>query len=322
MADSIAEMVDNLDVGGTDGGSGTEPSKSPDSGNGSGTGSPASGSGEPSDKPADKDGTDPGQGGDDKGTGGTPDEPVPSSPGYVADEVDDDTTSEPVPEEEPATSALTPDIQYVVDRLPVLTVRGKTADGATKNYQIKAAGQLPDDFEFTSKREELTFTQAIAAQEYKAQNLLNEYNTKQTAAQAKKYADQENTDIRKDMSDLQREKLLPMFTKRSNEKGFADDPGVKAAQEVMDYMNERNQAYTREGKLYRISYRDAFEQLAKREAQETPQVKAQAKEDAERKGVSRQTAPGRGAPANPAPKARVSRSMEDLMAKIENMSFN
>jgi hypothetical protein len=316
MADTLVELVDNMDIeGGADGSTSPEPSTGTDKVDGGGTDDSGSGSKQPSDEPTGEGATEGGQGSD---TGSDPEPETGSDDsGYVADELDDDGEPEPpAPDTNTPPAALTPELQYVVDRLPTLTVRSK--DGQT--YQVKAAGQLPDNFEFANKREELTFTQAIAAQEFKAQGLLNEYNNKQATEQSKKYVDQENADIRSDMSDLQREGLLPRFNTPPNDRKFADDPGVKAAQEVLDYMNDRNTEYTRQGKLYRISYRDAFEQLARNRAT-SPKTQAQATEDSQRKTATRQLSSSRTAPSNPAPKARISRSMEDLMAKIDAMDF-
>lgn len=327
MADTLADVVENMDLGEGDsnGSTGTESKGDSSKGSGDGAGDSKRGSGESSDKSGSKGTTEDGSTGDGEGSSGSEDSGAEGDdPGYVADEVGDE--DEPVvvdKKEEPPAASLPPDLQYVVDRLPVLSVRGKDgSDGKVQTFQVKAAGQLPDSFEFASKREELIFTQALASQEIKAQNLQNEYNYKQQQESAAKYSTQENEDIRHDIGDLQREGLLAKFKYAPTDKRFAEDAGVKQAQQVIDYMNEKNEGYTKQGRLYRISFADAFAQLANQgKIPATKQENKQAAEDSQRKDVSRRTAGGRAMAASAPPKARPARSMEDLLSRIDNMEF-
>ncbi len=326
MADTLADVVDNMDLeeGDSNGSTGTESKGDADKGSGDGSGDSSDRSSKSSNKPGGKDSTTNGSSSDDKGTSGAEDSGEGADSGYVADEVGDEDEPPVVEKKEEGTPTNLPaDLQYVVDRLPVLSVRGKeSTDGRVQTYQVKAAGQLPETFEFASKREELIFTQALAAQEIKAQSLQTEYTNKQQQESVNRYNVQENEDIRHDIGDLQREGALAKFKYAPNDKRFADDPGVKQAQEVIDHMNEKNAAYTKAGRLYRISFRDAFDQLANQgKIPATSEERGQAKEDAERKGVARRTAGGRSTQASPAPKARPARSMEDLMSRIDNMEF-
>lgn len=323
MADTLADVVENMDLeeGASNGSAGTKSEGDADKDAGAGARDTGDRSGESGNKSGDKDAAKDGPAGNDEGASGTKDAgDEDADTGYVADEVgeDDEVVETKDPKVEATPSNLSPDLQYIVDRLPVLSVRGK--DG--KNYQVKAAGQLPDTFEFATKKDELIFSQSLAAQELKAQQLQAEYQGKQQADQAAKYNTQENEDIRSDMGDLQREGLLGKFQHSPTDKGFTDDPAVKQAQEVMDYMNKKNEAYTKAGRLYRISFRDAFEQLAAQGKTATSEAdQAQAKEDAERKGVARRTAGGRTTSAGKTIPARPARSFEDLFARIDNMEI-
>jgi hypothetical protein len=317
MADTIANLVENmnLDEEPTNGEPSSEPTPTTDQKPGSGPDDSGNGNKEPGQQS-------PGSGEPESGSGGDaesnpePEEPTDPDAGYVADEVEDEPTkSEPSPPSETG-QTLTPELQYVVDRLPLLSVRGRD-----RTYQVKAAGQLPEDFEFANKHEELVFNQALAAQEFKAQQLLNEYNSKKQQETFEQYSERENADIRHDIGDLQREGELPKFQYLPQDKRFNDDPAVKAVQEIMDYMTEKNDAYAKANRPYRITFRDAYDQLLKQIQKETPETTAQAKEDNERKEVSRRTGAGRTANANPAPKARVARSMEDLMSRIDSYDF-
>ncbi len=317
MAESAAEHIEELDLDGDTGkpeagdakageGATTGPAK--------GTGAPREGEGVVGARPeGDGDGNPEPEGGD-----------ADADDGYAADELDDEGT-----EDEPITAVdrgqqsndLSPELQYIVDNLPNIQVRGRTStNGNIRNFTVKAAGQLPETFEFASKRDELIFTQQIAAQELKAQQLQSTYQQDQQKQQAQKYSDQENTDIRSDIGDLQREGLLPKFKYAPNDRKFDSDPGVQAAQDVMDFMNEKNNDYAKQGKLYRISFRDAYEQVARREANKQASQR-QSNEDRQRRTVSRQLAGAGSAPSNSVNRARPARSTEDLLARIDMLDF-
>lgn len=325
MADTLAEAVENMDLGGTDGDTSAASTDSTAKDVGSGAEHSGAGTGEPKSNADDKGDVGEGQNSGDQGNDGSKNdgasgESASTTTGYVADEVEEDGTVEPPKpkEAEQPNQAISPDLQYVVDRLPNLAVRGK--DG--KNYQIKAAGQLPEDFEFATKRDELMFNQAIAGQELKAQQLLGEYNSKQQQDAAAKYSTQENEDIRHDIGDLQREGLLARFQHNPTDPQFTSDPAVKTAQEVMEYMNEKNEKYAKANKLYRISFRDAFDQMARDgKVATTKEERGQAKEDKERKTVTRQTAGAKSTTGGKNSGPKVHSSMESLISRIESMDL-
>lgn len=228
---------------------------------------------------------------DDKsGKSGGPKEPG----GYLADEEDnDEDDGKPGEETKGQPGNLSSDLQYVVDNLPVLSVRGKTSpDGAVKTFQVKAAGQLPEEFEFASKREELLFTQALAGQELKAQQLQSQFYSNQQTKSAQEFSEKENKDIRRDIGVLQREGKLERFKLQPDDPKFNDDPGVVKAQGVIDYMNKVNAEYlelaNKGGVLYHLSFRDAY-RLMEQEVPPKAESK-QDKEDKERKTVTRKGA--------------------------------
>jgi hypothetical protein len=190
-----------------------------------------------------------------------------------------------------------------------------------QTFNIKAAGQLPDGFEFASERDRLLFTQQIAAQEMKAQQLSQQYQQNQQTRQNQQYSQQENADIRKDIASLQREGLIPKFKYAPSDRRFENDPGVKAAQTVMDYMNERNRQYVQNKQLYRISFRDAWNMM-ERDAGRQEQNNKQANEDRERRQVTRRLAGAGSAPTGTGSKARPARSTEDLLARLDTLDFN
>ncbi len=236
-------------------------------------------------------------------------EEEPEDDGYVADEIEEalDTPEEPESSEtRPEPTNFNPEQKYIYDNLPTLTVRGKTsADGQIKPFNVKVAQELPENFQFASDRDRAIFNQDIADQNFRAQQLQSKFQQDQQQQQLTEYEQKENTEINQDMSDLQREGLLPKFKVQPNDPKFADDPGVKQAQEVLNLMNERNQKYAKEGRLARLTYRDAYDIWASRNKTTTEQKK----EDDARKEITRKVGGSSGASPQDVSKPRVSRGM-------------
>jgi hypothetical protein len=237
--------------------------------------------------------------------------------GYIADESDEEEPTEPPkePKEPEQQQELTPELKYIVDRLPVLSTRGK--DG--KTYQVKAAGQLPDDFEFATKRDELLFTQALASQELKAQQLQSEFVQGQQNQAAQEFTEKENKDIRKDIGDLQREGKLGRFKYAPDDAKFNEDPAVVEANKVIDFMNQANAKYleaaNKGGVLYHLSFKDAYN-LMPRDTKPTTQQR----EDQERRQAVRKTA-GAASSAPSAQKAPPT-YMGDLRDMVDMMDLS
>lgn len=315
MAGTISEHIENLNLEESDDDTGR--TENPVPGDDQGTdpgdtkGADANGGAKNKDteRPAD-DGTGAGK---DEGSGESDDDN-----GYLADELEE----EPEPEEQQEVpSSVSPELKYVVDNLPEIAVRGRTSpNGPLRTYNVKAAQQLPDEFEFASSKEQANFFQAVAAQEYRARELMAQFQQQQQQQQTKRFSDQENSEIRSDIADLQREGLLPKYKYAPNDRRFESDPGVKASQEVLDFMNEVNNEYARAGKLYHINYRTAFELISKQKAEESGRSKQNA-EDRARKEVTRQLAGAQGAPSTGLSRPRVARNMEDLKSRIDMLDF-
>jgi hypothetical protein len=214
----------------------------------------------------------------------------------------------------------------VVDNLPTLSVRGRTGgeNSAVRTFQVKAAGQLPEDFEFASKREELLFNQAIIGQEVSARELQASYKQQTQTKAAADFAEKENKDIRAGIAAMQREGKLARFKYQPDDARFAEDAPVKEAQEVIDFMNKRNAEYldnaNKGGVLYHLNFRDAYTMLQAEKGTSSTDT-AQAKEDRERKGVARATAGAAGAPSNGLTKPRAAGSMQEILDRLETSEF-
>lgn len=213
--------------------------------------------------------------------------------GYYADEGQDE-----VAKPDLETPAGPTDMgSWVLEQLPNIQVNGLNKDGEQVSLSVKRAEDLPVDFEFTNKRDELIFSQNIADQTNRAVNLINTWNSNQQAASATKFSEQENRDIQLDIASLQREGLLNRFRYQPNDERFEKDPAVKAMQEVLDYYNAENQKRyaesQRTGRLFsRLSYRDAFYLNQRSSTASEPSTPEQTKEERSRKASTKVLAKG------------------------------
>lgn len=179
-------------------------------------------------------------------------ENVPESEDLELEDIPEETPKEPLPAWQ----------QYVLDNLPVIRVIGHEGeDGNNKVFNVKRLEDLPDNFEFASKREELAFTQSLATQELNARDLLARYREEEMARSRKEFESLEAIDVQNDIRSLQRQKILPAFKYPENDRRFNEDDAVKLANEIYEFYQKTNQDYyTRyngSGRMYRISYEDA-----------------------------------------------------------------
>ncbi len=154
--------------------------------------------------------------------------------------------------------------QYILDNLPDIKTVGHVGNKSDKVYTVKRLEDLPDDFEFASKRAELAFSAALSAQEVNARELLTKYNTEKARTEFESFQNQEALDIQADIKALQREGVIPKFKYSENDDRFNDDPAVQMSNEIYDLYKKTNQAYMNANKTYRISYRDATDKYLAR----------------------------------------------------------
>lgn len=181
--------------------------------------------------------------------------------------------AEPEPDDEPELKEpveLPPVAKYILDNLPQIQVIGHQGeDGKDKVFNVKRIEDLPDDFEFSTRRAELVFNAAIAAQEVNARELLAKYRKDEQANQLLEIQNQEALDVEADVKQLQKEGILGKFPATSDPK-FNDDPAVKEANDIYNLFQKTNQAYAQANRTYRISYRDAADKYYANKARQTP----------------------------------------------------
>lgn len=238
--------------------------------------------------------------------------------GYTANDLEqeEETTPEVAPQK-----SLNPETQYIADNLPDITTR-IIQDGKVQEVNIKSWTQLPPDVEFASKRDELAFINAITAQENRARELQTEYRTNQNQKQANEFEQRENAMIRDDISELQNQNILPKFKAMPGEKGFEEDTGYKAAQEVLEFMNKKNEEYLQnynKGSAYRhIGFAEAYYMMPKTQ-QKQVQQEAQKQEDTQRHQKARNVA-GNENNTNPTLRkatVRQGTTLDEIVERIE-----
>lgn len=152
---------------------------------------------------------------------------------------------------------LPPVAKYILENLPSIQVLGHTANGKDKVFNVKRAEELPDTFEFASRRDEILFNSAIASQELNARELLTKYQQQEQQNKYQEYLNKEALEVQQDIDELQKEGLLEKFKYKSDDPKFNEDPAVKEANAIYDLFKKTNDAYIKAGKTYRVSYRDA-----------------------------------------------------------------
>ena len=210
------------------------------------------------------------------------------TPEDAGNEVEDEAYQEPV--ELPAWQ------QYVLEKLPDIQTFGHVEGKKDKVYTVKRLEDLPADFEFSDKRTELSFTQALASQELNARQLVQDYNQEQQQSQYQKLKNQEAVEVQADIVSLQKEGVLEKFKYKDTDPEFNDDPAVKTANEIYDVMDKTNAAYIRKGLTYRISYADAADKYFARRSRTAPkEAKPEEKPNKEREQVAAKVSAPQGA---------------------------
>jgi len=193
----------------------------------------------------------------------------------------DDDEDEPEPEQK--LEDLPPLAKYVFERLPDIQAYGHVGEGKPdKIIKVKRLQDLPDDFEFATRKAEREALIAHNANEINARELASKYEHEQQQRQYQALKDQENKDIASDLKALQKEGLLPKFKYSETDSRFNDDPAVKEANEIYDLMQKTNNSFINRKVNYRISYRDAADKYYAQQARKDKTSPKKSAEDEER----------------------------------------
>ena len=133
----------------------------------------------------------------------------------------------------------TPEEKFIYNSLDYITVKGK--DG--EELSVKLPTQLPDDFEFASKRAEAQFYSAMSAQSSKAEKLMNKITSdrEQTTKQEQEKAELDA--IIADVDRLQDDGIVPKIKAKPGTEEFNTDPSVQLVNKILDFRDEYNRKH-------------------------------------------------------------------------------
>lgn len=132
-----------------------------------------------------------------------------------------------------------PEEKFIYSSLDYITVKGK--DG--EELSIKLPTQLPDDFEFASKKAEAQFYSAMSAQSSKAEKLMNKITSdrEQTTKAEKEKAELDA--IIADVDRLQDDGIVPKIKAKPGTEEFNTDPSVQLVNKILDFRDEYNRKH-------------------------------------------------------------------------------
>ena len=245
---------------------------------------------------------------------------------YTADDIasDEEEVYEEPKVEQPKEAAtnLSPEQAFIFNSLPDINVQA--ADG--KYYTIKVPSQLPADFEFANKREEIIFNQNVAAQELNARDLQNQFKTQETQRQGAEFQEKVNASVRSDVAELQREGIFPKFRTPIDSPNFEKDAAAVEMQAVLDLMETRNTGYleqAQKGQPFRfVGFKEAYDIYTAQQARAERQKNVR-NEDSARKTIAKKSSNSAGAyePSIVKPSVRPGTTTRDLLAEIDAMEF-
>ena len=245
---------------------------------------------------------------------------------YTADDIasDEEEVYEEPKVEQPKEAAtnLSPEQSFIFNSLPDINVQA--ADG--KYYTIKVPSQLPADFEFSNKREEIIFNQNVAAQELNARDLQNQFKSQETQRQGTEFQEKVNASVRSDVAELQREGIFPKFRTPIDSPNFEKDAAAIEMQSVLDLMETRNAGYleqAQKGQPFRfVGFKEAYDIYTAQQARAERQ-KNVSNEDSARKTIAKKSSNSAGAyePSIVKPSVRPGTTTRDLLAEIDAMEF-
>lgn len=168
--------------------------------------------------------------------------------------------------------------KIIYNSLPYIQAEGK--DGET--YSVKTPDQLPDDFEFASKKAEAKFYNDLQAQEMKATKMSEALNARIQRTQAEEAQRQEAIRVINEIEELQKSGDLPTPTAKQGSKDFDYDPAVELINKVLNYRETR----MKEG--LNLSVKDSY--LLYKAQHPADFEKKESKGDAERANVAKKIA--------------------------------
>lgn len=132
-----------------------------------------------------------------------------------------------------------PEEKFIYNSLDYITVKGK--DG--EELSVKLPTQLPDDFEFASKRAEAQFYSAMSAQSSKAEKLMNKITSDREQTTKAEQEKAELDAIIADVDRLQDDGIVPKIKAEPGTEEFNTDPSVQLVNKILDFRDEYNRKH-------------------------------------------------------------------------------
>ena len=133
----------------------------------------------------------------------------------------------------------TPEEKFIYNSLDYITVKGK--DG--EELSVKLPTQLPDDFEFVSKKAEAQFYSAMSAQSSKAEKLMNKITSDREQTTKAEQEKAELDAIIADVDRLQDDGIVPKIKAKPGTEEFNTDPSVQLVNKILDFRDEYNRKH-------------------------------------------------------------------------------
>lgn len=137
---------------------------------------------------------------------------------------------------------------YAYEAIPEITVQGKEGTkGEIKEYTVRTADDLPDDFRFANAKEQAKFNGALAQNMQLAQQAINEANEHNATRIAQNERRTLLVTQKTELDSLIESGKMPAITAKPGDANFMQDPGAVRAQAVLDHMNTINADYAARG---------------------------------------------------------------------------
>lgn len=156
--------------------------------------------------------------------------------------------------------------RYIYTELPYITIvgtQGEGEDAKQVELQVKTPDQIPDDFNFASKRAEKIADDAFLEQNKRADQMYGRIQQTATQSQEQARMQQENQMIISGVEKLQEDGVIPKITAKPGTPEFDKDPGVLRANEIIAYREDllragENVSMVSAGKMFKADHPELY----------------------------------------------------------------
>ena len=137
---------------------------------------------------------------------------------------------------------------YAYENMPEIKVVGKEGNkGELKEYSVKTADDLPDDFKFANAKEQARFNSALAQNTQIATELINDAKQFNAGREAQNERRTLLVGQKTELDSLIAAGKMPAIAAKPTDPNFMQDPGAQRAQQVLDHMKAMNEEFKQSG---------------------------------------------------------------------------